>query len=122
MGAKIEPSEDAIQRAVFRHIKARGVPGLVAFHPMNGGVHQRGRRRAIHAGIGVLAGASDVILLHGGRFYALELKRAGGRATEAQLKFLADVAEAGGYSALCDSLDRALAVLESWGLLRGRAK
>jgi hypothetical protein len=29
--------EQAVQRAVFQHIRARGVPGLVAIHVGNGG-------------------------------------------------------------------------------------
>jgi hypothetical protein len=44
--------EDAIQRAVFQHIKARGVAGLVAIHPANGG-YRKPVEAKILAGLGV---------------------------------------------------------------------
>lgn len=115
-------NENAIQRAVFDHIRSRGAPGLVAFHPKNGGIHQRGRRRGINAGLGVVSGVSDVILLHRGTFYALELKAEGNKVKDgdAQDQFLNRVVDAGGVSAWAAGLDHALQQLEAWGLLRGK--
>jgi hypothetical protein len=72
--------------------------------------------------MGVLAGASDFLLWHQGNAFALELKAPGGRPTEAQLNFLARFNEAGGHSACAEGVDRAVAVLEGWGLLRGVAQ
>jgi hypothetical protein len=46
------------------------------------------------------------------------LKAPGGRPTAAQLDFLARFNEAGGHSAWADDIDRALACLDAWGLLR----
>ena len=43
------------------------------------------------AGLGVRAGVADICVLHDGRFYALELKAAGGRSTEAQIEFRDEV-------------------------------
>jgi hypothetical protein len=109
--------EQAIQKAVFQHIRARGVPGLVAFHVPNGG--QRNPVEAsIFKGLGVRAGVADIIAIHQGKIYALELKAEGGKATEAQIQFLGDVERAGAYTAIPRGLDAALATLESWGLLR----
>lgn len=111
--------EDAIQRAVFQHIKARGAPGLVAFHVPNGG-KRKPVEAAIMKGLGVTAGVSDVICLHRGRFYAMELKADDGKPpSDAQLDFLQRVRDAGGYSVACRGLDRAIRTLEEWGLLRG---
>lgn len=42
--------------------------------------------------------------------------------SESQLAFLSDVQAAGGIAACADGLDRALAVLEGWQLLRGRVQ
>ncbi len=117
----VRTSENAIQKSVFQHLRTRGVPGLFAFHPMNGGVHQRGRARAIHTGLGVVAGVPDVCLIHDGRFYALELKTEDGRVSEEQLAAIDNIRVAGGYSCIAYGLDRALRVLEGWGLLKGRA-
>jgi hypothetical protein len=62
-----------------------------------------------------------LLLWHDGKSFALELKAEGGRATESQLKFLSDMKNAGAFTCLAEGLDRALKVLESWGLLRGVA-
>lgn len=110
--------EQAIQRAVMQHVRARGVPGLVCIHVPNGG-YRRPVEAAIFKTLGVRAGVSDLLLWHEGRAFALELKAKGRRPTEAQLEFIADMEEAGAYTAISEGLDRALAVLETWGLLKG---
>jgi hypothetical protein len=114
--------EDAIQKAVFQHLRTRGLPGIVAFHPKNGGVHQRGRRRGINAGQGVVSGACDVIVIAppNGRVYALELKADRGTLSEAQEKFMADVQRAGGEAGVAYGLDEALQWLEARALLKGQ--
>jgi hypothetical protein len=71
--------------------------------------------------LGVRPGASDLLLWHDGKSFALELKAPGGRATESQLAFLADMERAGAYTCMAEGVDRALKVLETWGLLRGKA-
>lgn len=114
-------NENAIQRAVFDHLRTRGAPGVFAFHPKNGGIHQRGRRRGINAGLGVVSGVPDVIAVHDGRIYALELKAENGRASEEQLEAISRLDQAGAFTAIAYGLDRALACLEAWGLLRGKA-
>ena len=114
-------TENEIQRAVFAHIKTRGAQGVFAFHPMNGGIHQRGRRRGINSGLGVYAGVPDVIAIKGGQVFALELKTDTGRPSEAQLLAVENIRNAGGFAAICYGLDRALACLETWGILKGKA-
>jgi len=112
--------EAAIQRAVFQHLRGRGATGLFAFHVPNGG-YRRPTEAAILKGLGVVAGVPDVILIHRGRCYAMELKAEGGRPTETQLATIAAMEAAGAFTAIAQGLDRALAILEAWGLLRGRA-
>jgi hypothetical protein len=113
-------SEDQIQRAVFQHLRIRGAPNLFAFHPANGG-YRRPIEAAVLKGLGVRVGVPDVITIHEGRSYGLELKATGGRATEAQLTTIAAMEAAGALCYIAEGLDHALAVLEAWGLLRGRA-
>src|ERR1700730_9885124 len=110
--------EDAIQCAVFDHIRVRGSRDLVAWHTPNGGKRNR-IEAARFKGLGVRAGVSDVVALHRGRIVALELKAPGGLATEAQLKVIADMNRAGAPTCVADGLDDALTVVESWGLLGG---
>jgi hypothetical protein len=88
------------------------------FHPPNGGRRDH-VTASILQGLGTLAGASDLILLHQGAAYALELKTEDGKPTPAQLAFIGAFSEAGGTGAITYGFDHALTVLEAWGLLRG---
>jgi hypothetical protein len=111
--------EDVIQRAVFQHLRTRAAPGVFAFHCPNGG-YRKPAEAAILKGLGVTAGVPDVIAIHGGRCYAIEIKAEGGRPTPKQLEAIAALEAAGAYTCIAEGLDRALAVLEAWGLLKGR--
>lgn len=111
--------EHTLQRAVCEWLRVAGVPGLIYFHPVNEG--KRGVRSAARLKeIGLLAGASDLILVlpPDGRIAALELKAKGNKPTEAQGSFLDAVDAAGGYAACADNIDDALAWLRLWGALR----
>ncbi|MGC2077131.1 MAG: hypothetical protein WA728_14075 [Xanthobacteraceae bacterium] len=116
--------EQAIHKAVVAHLRQRGVSGLVFWHTPNG-VKRRSRKHhvqgAIAKGMGVRAGVSDLVLLHRGHAYALELKAPKGRPTVGQMEFVSDFNSAGGHACIAEGLDRALRVLETWGLLRGQA-
>jgi VRR-NUC domain-containing protein len=68
--------------------------------------------------MGLIAGASDLLLWHEGKSFALELKAPGGRLSEAQKLFCARFNNAGGHTAIAYGIDDALACLKSWGLLR----
>ena len=111
-------SEQQIQRALFDHLRLRAAPGVFAFHVPNGG-YRKPIEAAIMKGLGVKAGVPDVIAIHKGRVFALELKAEGGRATPKQLEAIAAMEAAGAYCCIAEGLDRALAVLEQWGLLKG---
>lgn len=111
--------------AVVAHLRTRAAPGVVYFHVPNG-ARGRGRKFQVQGGIGkgmgVRAGVSDLILLHRGHFFALELKAGDkSRPTEEQMKFACDVNATGGHAVICHDLDRAIRCLEVWGLLRGVA-
>lgn len=118
MSARRQRPEQIIQRAVFQHLKQRSAPGVFAFHVPNGG-YRKPREAAILKGLGVVAGVPDVIAIHQGSVYALELKAEGGRATPKQLEAVENIRNAGGFACVAEGLDRALRCLEMWGLLRG---
>ena len=71
-------------------------------------------------GLGVRAGVADLILIHRGRPFALELKSDSGRATAEQMAFVQAFNAAGGHAAIVRGLDSALHILEAWGILRGK--
>lgn len=118
MASRRARPEQQIQRAVFAHLRTRAAPGVFAFHVPNGG-YRKPREAAIMKGLGVVAGVPDVIAIYRGRVYAIELKVEGGRPTAKQCKAVERIRDAGGFACIADGLDRALKVLETWGLLRG---
>jgi hypothetical protein len=119
--------EAAIQRALCQHLDIRGAPGLVWFHvpqgnKLGGKISAKGIaiQGAINRALGVKRGVSDLIFLHDAKFYALEIKVDGRTPTAEQLEFIDRVNAAGGFATWCAGLDRAIACLTAWGLLRGR--
>ena len=111
--------EQTIHRTIVQHLRTRAVPGCTWWHTPNGGWRSP-VEAAIFKSLGVRAGVADLVLLHDGQFFALELKAPGGRLTESQSAFLDDVEAAGGIVACAEGLDAALRKLERWSLLRGR--
>jgi hypothetical protein len=112
--------QDLIHRPLVMHLRQRAVLGLMYWHSPQGAYYGGRAQGAIMASLGVRAGVSDLVFLHQGKFYALELKAPGQKPTPEQLAFLAAIAEAGGYAEYVDNLDDALDTLEGWGLLRGK--
>lgn len=120
-------TEDQIQRAVCDHLRSRGYPDVVWFHVPNGmklGGKRNSKGFPIAAarlkGLGVRPGVFDLILFRNGELFCLELKALGGRPTQHQLKFQSDIIAARGRAVVAEGLNEALAILEWWGLLRGR--
>jgi hypothetical protein len=110
--------EQQIQKALFAHIRARAQPGVFAFHVPNGG-YRRKTEAAILKGLGVKAGVPDVICIHRGKVYALELKSERGRLSPKQRETTDALREAGATVRVATGLDEALKQLEQWQLLRG---
>lgn len=113
-------NENEIQRAVFRHLATRGAATAFAFHPKNGGVHQRGRRAGINSGMGVVSGVPDVIVLYRGHCFALELKAEKGKLSPEQVIVEKLITRAGATWGVAYGLDQALRWLEERGLLVGK--
>jgi hypothetical protein len=111
-------SEQQIQKALFAILRQRGAPGLFCWHPFSGG-YRRPKEAAIYRGLGAIAGLPDVMILHQGKLYCVELKREGGGLTETQEQVLIRLREAGAMATHAHGLDQALRVLEGWGLLLG---
>jgi hypothetical protein len=121
--------EQQIHKAIADHLRQRGATGLVWWHTANGMLAGGKRSRkgiaiqgSIMKGLGMRAGVADIIAVHQGKIFALELKADGGRASEAQKQFLTDMKNAGAEAEVAVGLDHALAVLERWQLLKGRTQ
>jgi hypothetical protein len=111
--------EDQIQRAIVAHYRARATPGTFMFAVPNGGLRSK-IEASIMKSTGTVAGVPDTIWIRDGKVYALEIKTEDGRPTKAQLDTIAALEKAGAFCCIAYGVDRALAVLEGWGLLRGR--
>jgi hypothetical protein len=122
--------EQIAHKAIADHLRQRGVPGLVWWHTPNnlfaGGKHNRkgvAIQASIMKGLGMKPGVPDFLLVRDGKIFALELKaERGGRLSAAQCEFIAALEDAGGFCCVAEGLDRGLRVLETWGLLKGRAQ
>ena len=101
-------TEEAIQRAVFTHLRMRAAPGVVAFHVPNGG-YRRPVEAARLKGLGMRPGVPDVVAIHRGQ--SNSCVRAAG-ATDAQRQAIEDLRAAGGHAKICHGLDQALSTLE----------
>jgi hypothetical protein len=113
-------TETQIQRAVFQHLRQRGADNVFAFHVPNGG-YRRPTEAAIFKGLGQVNGVPDVIIIHRGICYALELKTCSGKLSREQTDTLIEMRRCGCDTGYAHGLDAALAWLEERGILRGHA-
>jgi hypothetical protein len=112
--------EQQIQRAVLEHLAWRGVPGLWWCHVPNGG-YRTAVEATIFKSLGLIPGVPDLLLVHGGRLYALELKVESGRLSPTQVETHERMRQAGAIVATAQGIDEALAWLELWQLVRRKA-
>ena len=105
--------EDDLQRAAIELIRLRWRQ-VVCFHVPNGGARSR-KEAAIMKGLGVLAGAPDLLLL-GPRGHALclELKAPKGRMSVTQRAFQAACNDLRVPYFVCRDLDQIRDVVEEW--------
>ena len=120
MSARRQRPEQAIQRAVLEHLRLRGAPDLFAFHPANGG-YRSPVEAMVLKGLGVTPGVPDVVIVHAGKCFGLELKAERGRVTPAQLDCHERMERAGAVVGVAVGIDEALAWLEGHDLLRRAA-
>ena len=114
MSAKIEPSEKQIQTAVINHWKMFGNPDtLVAAIPNAGALGQPGLTK----------GLSDLLVIGGNvRVGFIELKRKGGKTSDAQREFLQLLDRRDVANAITWGRDEPIAILEDWGIVKPQAR
>lgn len=67
--------------------------------------------------MGLLPGTSDIIIIHRGMAYCLEVKKPGGKQSKDQVLFMRNVIASGGKYEIVYSLDGAKEQLIEWGIL-----
>jgi hypothetical protein len=118
------PSETQIHISVVDHLRARGKPGIVWWHTPNEGNRDK-RERSKLAAMGLQVGIPDLMLIHQGKTFGLELKKSAGRTSPEQKAMLAALERAGVFTGVAFGIDAALNMLEAWGLISpdvGRSK
>jgi len=80
------------------------------------------RSRAPSSKVSASSPAPDLLFWHEGKSWALELKSDGGHLSEAQADMLDRLGKAGVTTAVAHGIDSAIAILENWGFLRGKAQ
>jgi hypothetical protein len=102
----------------LEHLRLRGPRDAFWFGVPNGGARAP-IEAAIMKGLGVRAGVPDLIIIHDGKTYGLELKAAGNRPTRLQTEAQDALRAAGAEVAVAIGLDAALGQLERRHLLKG---
>ena len=111
-------TEEAIHRAVVRHLEYRAALGVAWFHVPNGGGRSRAEAGVLKA-MGTRSGVPDILAFSGGRCFGLELKRdVGGRLSPAQLEMHERLRAAGVEVAVAHGIDEAIVTLTRWGIIR----
>ena len=113
-------TEQQIHKAVVKHLRQRSTRGVWFAHIPNGG-YRRKKEAAIFNGLGVQAGAPDLILIKNGQARGLELKAPKGKLSNSQVETHLRMAQCGCPVHVAFGLDDAIAWLESSGYLQGRA-
>jgi hypothetical protein len=112
--------EQQVQKSVLGNLAWRAVPETWWCHYPAGGWRSP-IEAAIFKSLGVIGGIPDILIVHRGQLYALELKAAGGRLTTIQTDTQAAMTHAGAIVATAHGVDEALGQLTLWGLLRPEA-
>jgi hypothetical protein len=109
--------EQQIQRAVIQHLAWRARSDAWWCAIPNGGA-RTAIEGAIFKGLGVRAGAPDLLIVRQGLASFLELKAPGGRLSASQVECHAALRNAGAIIETIDDIDDGLAFLAKLGVLR----
>lgn len=117
---KRQRPEDALQRQAAAFLDTALPHGAAWFAVPNGGARSK-TEAAIMAGLGVKAGAPDLLVFWDGKCFAIELKAEHGRLSETQKEMHASLRRADIPVNVCTTLHAMVTWLESWGVpFKGR--
>jgi len=91
------PKESVIQRQIIRHLRGMGA---WVFN--------------VHGSPYQTVGVPDLLVGYQGRFFALEVKRPGGRLTPAQAKVIEEIKASGSVAGRVESIEDAMKLLEEY--------
>jgi len=111
--------ENQIHRATGELLLGGAVPNCFWFHVGGRGSPTMAK---VFESLGFGIGVPNLILIHKGKTYGLELKPEGGRLTAEQKNCHMLMREAGSYVETAYGIEQAIEQLAAWGLLRGDVK
>jgi hypothetical protein len=109
-------SEDDLHKAVVKMIAVEAKPGVVALHFANGGKRNRAEAAKLK-GLGVTAGAPDLLIICDGRALGMELKCERGILSKAQKIMRDRFIRAGAEFEVARSVAGARQILQRWGAI-----
>lgn len=109
--------EEVLHRQVADFLRVACPDGgpVLWLHVPNGGARSKAEAGVFKA-LGVRAGAADVLLIHRGRAFWVELKPKGRAQSDGQVAFESACGAAGSPYAVCRSLDEVEGTLRAWGI------
>lgn len=107
--------EQDFQISLMRDLRRILFAWTVVLHVPNGGYRTKAEGGILKA-MGVLAGCPDVLLIHLGKLYAIELKTDSGALSKDQRDAHAALTAAGVLVATCRTLDGVLEQLRFWNI------
>lgn len=110
-------SELAIHRAIVDMLRKTARAGVIYWHTPNGELRDAATAGKLKA-MGVLPGVSDLLMMDGRCFYAMEVKKPGERPTLAQSEFLEWFKETGGKTAVVSSASEAEFYFMQWNITK----
>lgn len=109
-----KPTEKAIETAILKYLSF--LRNCFAWKNNSGGVYDAGRGTfRANKNKFVINGVADILGVYDGRLLAIEVKRPGGKVSEAQKKFIDKVIKMGGIAGVCYSVDDARELIKSAG-------
>lgn len=107
--------EEALHMAVARFLDVALPPSSIWFHVPNGGARTKAEAGKFKA-MGVRAGVADILIVHGGRPFAIELKAGAGRLSTAQENWLRAFRIAGGEWMAVRTIEAVEFALRAWNI------
>lgn len=115
--ARPPSSELAIHCAIVQLLNATKRPGVIFWHTPNGEKRDMATAMKLKR-MGVLPGVSDLIIMDGRSFFAMEVKAPGEKPTPEQLIFLNTFHATGGKTAVVESVGQAERQFIDWNITR----
>lgn len=107
--------EQALQMAVAQLLHVALPESAFFTHVPNGGARTKAEGGILKA-MGVKAGVPDLLIVHNGRAFFIELKAERGKLSPSQLEIHFQITRCNAPVAVCKSIDEVLPQLAAWGI------